>query len=133
VPEPASTHVAVPPAVEEATPDARGQEDTPRTPPPAPPPPLTAAAPLNAGTEGSANRQIATADMKKWLTLNDRFRFGRELFGGDMSLMNRTVAELNGINSYEKGVSYLKSCFGWNFEDEAVAEFLAVMEKCFGK
>ncbi|MDR0757454.1 MAG: hypothetical protein LBF85_06385 [Tannerella sp.] len=127
VPEPAS--VAAAPAVEKAVPDAHGQEETPRT----PPPPPTVAAPPGAGTKGDASRQNPAANMKKWLTLNDRFRFGRELFGGDMSLMDRTVAELNRINSYEKGAAYLKSSFGWDFEDEAVTGFLAIMEKCFSK
>ncbi|MDR1602886.1 MAG: hypothetical protein LBS42_10725 [Tannerella sp.] len=130
VPEPPPPPAAPAPAPEDAVVDAHRQKETPHMQPPAPPTPVDA--PLTNRTEG-INKQSATADMKKWLTLNDRFRFGRELFGGDVSLMNRTVAELNEINSYEKGVSYLKSCFGWNFEDEIVVEFMAIMEKCFDK
>lgn len=121
--------VATTAPAERETPTAgvRQEEPANRPHPPAPPAP---AAPLNGKIE-NAGRQ--TADLKKWLTLNDRFRFSRELFEGNESLMNRTVAELNRLGSYGEGLAYLKSRFAWNFEDGAGAEFLAVVEKCFHK
>jgi hypothetical protein len=71
------------------------------------------------------------ADLRKAFTLNDRFRFCRELFGKDESLMNQTIAELNVKDSYEASVACLKERFNWNFEDGTVAEFVSVLEKRF--
>ncbi|MDR1407331.1 MAG: hypothetical protein LBJ23_04715 [Tannerella sp.] len=116
------------PEKKEMPPVVHGPEDRPHTPPPAPP----AAVSLNDRAEGVA-RQKSAADLKKWLTLNDRFRFNRELFGGSESQMNLTIAELNRINSHDKVIAYLKSHFDWNYEEEIVADFLAIVEKCFDK
>ena len=71
------------------------------------------------------------ADLKKAFTLNDRFRFCRELFGRDEKRMNSVIADLNEKNSYEESIACLKEQFDWNFEDETVTEFIAILEKRF--
>ena len=93
-----------------------------------PPPP-----PVNTVRPESVNKAKSNADLKKRLTLNDRFRFARKLFDGDESFMNQTFSELNRMNSYDEGFSYLKSRFSWNFEDEAVIDFLTVLENYSNK
>jgi hypothetical protein len=107
---------------------------TPRrdTPPPIPPPPPPKR--MTEKPDGWLNETIEKnrlADLRKAFTLNDRFRFCRDLFGKDENLMNRTIAELNVKTSYEASVAYLREQFNWNFEDETVAEFVAVLEKRF--
>lgn len=71
------------------------------------------------------------SDFRKALSLNDRFRFRRELFGGDDEKMNKAIADLNDISSYEESVAYLNDELKWNVEDEAVADFLKLLEKRF--
>lgn len=71
------------------------------------------------------------SDFRKALSLNDRFRFRRELFGGDDEKMNKAIADLNDISSYEESVTYLNDELKWNVEDEAVADFLKLLEKRF--
>ncbi len=71
------------------------------------------------------------SDFRKAFSLNDRFRFRRELFGGDEEKMNKAIADLNGIRSYEDSVAYLNDRLKWNVEDEAVADFLKLLEKRF--
>lgn len=71
------------------------------------------------------------SDFRKAFSLNDRFRFRRELFGGDEEKMNKAIADLNGIRSYEDSVAYLNDELKWNVEDEAVADFLKLLEKRF--
>ncbi|MDR3267889.1 MAG: hypothetical protein LBT83_02330 [Tannerella sp.] len=98
--------------------------------PPFPPP----AKPATEKMENSLNETIEKqklSDLKKAFTLNDRFRFCRDLFSRDENLMNQTIAELNGRMSCEASVAYLKERFDWNFEDETVAEFIAILEKRF--
>jgi|GEM_PF-2761683 len=71
-----------------------------------------------------------TVDITKALTLNDRFRFLRELFGGNSALMDETLAHLNEIATVNEAKSYLFSRFNWDSEsDETVSDFLQIIEK----
>lgn len=71
------------------------------------------------------------SDFRKAFSLNDRFRFRRELFGGDEARMNKAINDLNGLHSYEDSVTYLNNELKWNIEDEAVADFIKLLEKRF--
>ena len=71
------------------------------------------------------------SDFRKAFSLNDRFRFRRELFGGDEERMNKAINELNELHSYEDSISYLNDELKWNIEDEAVADFIKLLEKRF--
>lgn len=98
---------------------------------PVPPPPPGRMAEK---TDGRLNETIGKnrlTDLRKAFTLNDRFRLCRDLFGKDESLMDQTLAVLNAQDSYEESVAYLRDRFRWNFEDETVTGFMAVLEKRF--
>lgn len=71
------------------------------------------------------------SDFRKAFSLNDRFRFRRELFGGDEVRMNKAISDLNDLHSYEESVAYLNNELKWNIEDEAVADFIKLLEKRF--
>lgn len=71
------------------------------------------------------------SDFRKAFSLNDRFRFRRELFGGDEGRMNKAVNDLNELHSYEESVTYLHNELKWNIEDAAVADFVKLLEKRF--
>ena len=71
------------------------------------------------------------SDFRKAFSLNDRFRFRRELFGGNEEKMNKAITDLNDIHSYEESVTYLNNELKWNIEDEAVADFIKLLEKRF--
>lgn len=71
------------------------------------------------------------SDFRKAFSLNDRFRFRRELFGGDEARMSQVINDLNGLHSYEDSVAYLNNELKWNMEDEAVADFIKLLEKRF--
>lgn len=71
------------------------------------------------------------SDFRKAFSLNDRFRFRRELFGGDEEKMNKAITELNDIHSYEESVTYLNNVLQWNVEDVSVADFIKLLEKRF--
>ncbi|MCS3064474.1 hypothetical protein NXX40_20010 [Parabacteroides distasonis] len=47
------------------------------------------------------------SDFRKAFSLNDRFRFRRELFGGNEEKMNKAISDLNDLSSYEESVTYL--------------------------
>lgn len=71
------------------------------------------------------------ADFRKAFSLNDRFRFRRELFGGDEVRMNEAISDLNELQSFEESITYLDKQLKWNVEDEAVADFIKLLEKRF--
>lgn len=71
------------------------------------------------------------SDFRKAFSLNDRFRFRRELFGGDEEKMNKAIAALNDIRSYEESITYLNNVLNWNIEDASVADFIKLLEKRF--
>lgn len=71
------------------------------------------------------------SDFRKAFSLNDRFRFRRELFGGSEELMNQVIADLNEIKSYDASVAYIQKVLHGNGEETAVADFLQLIEKRF--
>ena len=70
-------------------------------------------------------------DLRKAFTLNDRFRFCRELFGGDEQQMNRVISELNETASYGQALVLLKNVTDWDFENDSVIDFLKLVERRF--
>ncbi|WP_106829870.1 hypothetical protein [Parabacteroides pacaensis] len=71
------------------------------------------------------------SDFRKALSLNDRFYFRRELFNGNEARMNQVIDDLNGLHSYEESLAYLKQELAWNLDDQAVADFVKLLEKRF--
>lgn len=71
------------------------------------------------------------SDFRKAFSLNDRFRYKRELFGGDEEKMNKALSDLNELQTYEESISYLYTELKWNIENESVAEFINFLEKRF--
>lgn len=69
------------------------------------------------------------SDFRKAFSLNDRFRFRRELFEGDEEKMNQAIADLNEIGSYDEAMVYLQQTLKWNMEEEAVGDFVKLLEK----
>ena len=72
-----------------------------------------------------------SVDFKKSLSLNDYFRFQRELFTGNALLMDTTLNHLSDLNSLSDAMSYLKTHLAWNWEDETVCDFVEILEKRF--
>lgn len=69
------------------------------------------------------------ADFRKAFNLNDRFRFRKELFGGDENKMNQAIEAINTIETLNDALAYLELNFNWNREDEPVKEFITLLEK----
>lgn len=68
------------------------------------------------------------SDLDKAITLNDRFRFTRELFGGSDSLYRQTIATLKSIPTLEEAREYLLFDLGFDAQNENVADFLEIIE-----
>ena len=64
------------------------------------------------------------------LCLGDKFRYKKELFGDDMSLLNKTMAELDALSSMEEAFAYIER-FDWDEENPAVEDFLNLLQNRF--
>lgn len=71
------------------------------------------------------------AGLRQSISLNDSFRFSRELFGGDAALMNRVIEQISVMSSYQTAVAFLASTVHLDEENEAVNDFLGLLQKYF--
>ena len=76
-------------------------------------------------------QRIASKDIRKAISLNDRFRFKRDLFGGSDDAMCKTIEILNQKESAEDALNYLEANFQWDYESETTVDFITIIEKRF--
>lgn len=75
-------------------------------------------------------RKLVT-DIRKAISLNDRFRFKRELFANNEQIMSQTLDSINQFQTYSDALAFIKEKFDWDEENETVADFLSIVEKRF--
>lgn len=127
-PDPAPTPEPTP--VQSQTPQAPANT-TPK-PTPIPVPKMTPAPLSHADTSlNDAIERTKLTDLRKAFTLNDRFRFCRELFDRDEARMNDTLSALNEAHSYSESLDLLRARVQWDFEGETAADFLKFIERRF--
>ncbi len=88
----------------------------------------TAASP----TQILAERIKSATDLRHAISLNDSFRFTRELFGGDAARMNEVVRRLGETSSLDEAMSVFMSTIQPDEENEAAADFIELLKKYFG-
>ena len=71
-----------------------------------------------------------SGDLRKAFTINDRFRFRRELFGGDDKAMMDVIAHLSDAQTFADAQAYLDT-LTWDADNEAVAEFKDIVSTFF--
>ena len=64
----------------------------------------------------------APGDLRRSISLNDSFRFSRELFDGDSEVMNRVLEQVSHMQSYDSAVAYLSAKIKLNEEEETVED-----------
>ncbi len=74
-----------------------------------------------------------SAGLRHAISLNDSFRFSRELFGGNTDLMNRVIEQISVMSSYKTADAILSSKVELNEEKEAVNDFLELLKKYFNQ
>lgn len=81
--------------------------------------------------EKTLNSTVAvhSDNLAKAFTLNDRFRFKRELFGGNDEDFTDTLQLLSEMDNYSEAEDYLLNDMMWKKDDPAVADFLAVLSR----
>ena len=72
-----------------------------------------------------------SAGFRHELSLNDSFRFTRELFEGDAARLGRMLDALDEVETLEGAIDLFKSEVLLPEENEAVAEFMEILRKHF--
>ena len=70
-------------------------------------------------------------DIRKAFSINDRFRFQRELFAGSASAMNTAIEHIEMMNSYGNAELYFYSQLNWDREKDEVKDFMAIVRNHF--
>ena len=70
-------------------------------------------------------------DIRQAISLGDRFLFQRELFAGNGELMQKTLDELNALDSLDEAMEYVADNFEWDKESTAVQLFENVLKRRF--
>jgi len=76
----------------------------------------------------------AVDDLKKAITMNQRFQFARELFNGDTELYEITISDLNNTSSemIENKLSELTKRHGWLIDSIAYIELRELIQRRHG-
>lgn len=70
-------------------------------------------------------------DLRHAISLNDSFRFTRELFGGDAARMNRLFAELSSVGSFEAAMALFQREVQVDEDNETASAFVELLHKYF--
>ena len=75
--------------------------------------------------------QPAVVDLKRRISLNDRFLFQRELFGNSRQEMDHAMEQLGKLRTYAEAETYLRESLSLDPENATVSDFLHVIKQGF--
>lgn len=78
-----------------------------------------------------AERIKTVTDLRRSISLNDSFRFAREIFGGNTARMNEVIRQLGEAPSLDKAMELFFSTVNPDEGNEAVADFMELLKKYF--
>ncbi len=70
-------------------------------------------------------------DIRKAFSLNDRFRFQRELFAGSSRAMDTAIENIEAMRSYGNAELYFFTQLGWDRDNEVVKDFMNIVRNHF--
>lgn len=84
--------------------------------------------PAKAVSESSRGKHL-----RQLFSINDRFRFARELFGGSTRTFDDTLAFLDSALDYNEVEDYFIVEQDWDSDNASVKEFLEILERGFAR
>lgn len=79
--------------------------------------------------EAMGNKQLS--DFNKAFSLNDRFRYSKDLFNNSIADLNNAIADLNNKTTLEDSLLYLENELGWDIKDKTFSDFIILLKKRF--
>ena len=81
-------------------------------------------------TLASAINNKKIIDLKSVITLGDRFRFQRELFGGNGEKMNKAISDFNSFETMTEAQDYIaKNFVYWALDNDTVSDFIQLLQR----
>ncbi len=78
-----------------------------------------------------AERIKPAKSLRQAISLNDSFRFAKELFNGDSARMNEVVRLVGEVSTLDEAMAVFNSEVHVDDENEAVADFMELLKKYF--
>lgn len=78
-----------------------------------------------------ADRIKPVGELRRSISLNDSFRFSRELFGNDTEAMNHVLQQIGEMSSLDAALAFLSSKVEADEENEAMADLVELLKKYF--
>ena len=72
-----------------------------------------------------------TKDLRQAFSLNDRYRYRRELFGNSDSVMNETLNLIEAMHSFDEAEDYFYNDLQWEHDSPEVADFMVIIKNHF--
>ena len=72
-----------------------------------------------------------TKDLRQAFSLNDRYRYRRELFGNSDSVMNETLKLIEAMHSFDEAEDYFYNDLQWEHDSPEVADFMVIIKNHF--
>jgi hypothetical protein len=70
-------------------------------------------------------------DLRKAFTLNDKFRFRRELFSNNDAQFADTLNVLSAMQNFDEAVEYMRDDLGWDMDNDDVKDFVNIISNHF--
>lgn len=87
--------------------------------------------PIPSSPQPLAPQSKTLSKLKSKFSLNDRFLYSRELFGGDMKMFDSTLSFIEGIESFPIIEDYFYGELEWDPENRYVALFMETLRPHF--
>lgn len=82
-------------------------------------------------TLDEALQRDMTKDLRHAFSLNDRYRYRRELFGNSDSVMNETLNLVETMHTFDEAEDYFYNDLQWDHESPEVADFMVIIKNHF--
>ncbi len=78
-----------------------------------------------------ALQRSMTKDLRQAFSLNDRFRFRRELFSNSDVVMNETLSLIDTMGSFDEAEDFFYNNLDWDYDSPEVADFMLIIKNHF--
>jgi hypothetical protein len=82
------------------------------------------------------NIPTPSADIRKWIGINDKYQFISEMFGNDKDGYEAIMSQINESDDYNLAVDMLDEVHaerGWNDDDPTIQSFYGILSKFFSE
>jgi hypothetical protein len=76
-------------------------------------------------------QRTLSKDIRKAISLNDRFRFQRELFANSANALDTAIEHIEAMRTYGNAELYFFTQLGWDRDNEVVQDFMNIVRNHF--